>query len=94
MGQATVFAEAASGIDPARPVCYVLQDRHLSNLLVLFEESKRAGLPPAELPLVVGEVRARRSAFFLNRRRRKPGTEVSPLLAGMVRESCVIRWPT
>lgn len=89
--KATVFAEAASGIDPARPVCYVLQDRHLSNLLVLFEESKRAGLPPAELPLVVGEARARRSAFFLNRRRRKPGTEVSPLLAGMVRE--VVRDP-
>ena len=42
----TVFAESAVGLDPARPVCYVLQDRHLSNLLVLFEESRRAGLPP------------------------------------------------
>ena len=25
----TVFAEAAADIDPARPVCYVLQDLHL-----------------------------------------------------------------
>ena len=83
--RATVFAEAASGVDPARPVVYVLQDRHLSNLLVLFEESKRAGLPPAEAPLAVGELRARRSAFFLNRRR-QPGSGVSPLLAGLVRE--------
>ena len=56
--KATVFAEAASGVDPARPVVYVLQDRHLSNLLVLFEESKRAGLPPAETALAVGDVRA------------------------------------
>jgi glycerol-3-phosphate O-acyltransferase len=64
----TVFAEAAADIDPARPVCYVLQDRHLSNLLVLFEESRRAGLPPAEAPFALGGVRARRSLFFLNRR--------------------------
>ncbi|MGB8251116.1 MAG: hypothetical protein WCF02_12450, partial [Azonexus sp.] len=46
----TVFVESAAAIDPALPVCYVLHDRHLSNLLVLFEESRRAGLPPAEAP--------------------------------------------
>jgi glycerol-3-phosphate O-acyltransferase len=46
----TVFPESPQdlGLDPAKPVCYVLQDRHLSNLLVLFEESRRAGLPRAE----------------------------------------------
>ena len=56
----TVFSESAASIDPARPVCYVLQDRHLSNLLVLFEESRLAGLPRGEAPLVVGGMRAKR----------------------------------
>ena len=64
----TVFSESAAGIDSSRPVCYVLQDRHLSNLLVLFEESRRAGLPRGEAPLAVGAMRARRSVFFLHRR--------------------------
>ncbi|MBK7743324.1 MAG: glycerol-3-phosphate 1-O-acyltransferase PlsB [Betaproteobacteria bacterium] len=35
------------GIDLHRPVCYVLQDRHLSSLLVLEEEVRRLGLPSA-----------------------------------------------
>jgi len=35
------------GIDPAKPVCYVLQDRHLSSLLVLEQEVQRLGLPSA-----------------------------------------------
>ena len=34
-------------IDPDQPVCYVLQDRHLSSLLVLEEEARRLGLPSA-----------------------------------------------
>ena len=55
-----VFSEAAAAIDPTRPVCYVLNDRHLSNLLVLFEESRLAGLPPADAPLVFDGIRARR----------------------------------
>jgi glycerol-3-phosphate O-acyltransferase len=84
--RATVFTDALSGLDPARPVCYVLQDRHLSNLLVLFAESARAGLPPAAAPLNFGGVRANRSLFFLNRRRRTAGTELSPLLGRLVRE--------
>jgi glycerol-3-phosphate O-acyltransferase len=58
------------GVDPARPVCYVLQDRHLSNLLVLGEESRRAGLPRAEAPILTGSGRLPRSFFFLNRDRR------------------------
>ena len=49
----TVFPERLEqlGLDPAKPVCYVLQDHHLSNLLVLFQESQLAGLPSAEAPL-------------------------------------------
>jgi len=79
----TVFAEAAAVIDPARPVCYVLHDRHLSNLLVLFEESRRAGLPAAEAPLVFDGVRAGRSVFFLNRHHNGGTREVSRLLAAV-----------
>ncbi|MCP5267816.1 MAG: glycerol-3-phosphate 1-O-acyltransferase PlsB [Zoogloeaceae bacterium] len=75
----TTFAESANAIDPSRPVCYVLQDRHLSNLLVLFEESRRAGLPAAEEALQFGEVHSRRSFFFLNRSRGvRPGRSAVP----------------
>jgi glycerol-3-phosphate O-acyltransferase len=61
-------------IDPARPVCYVIQDRRLSNLLVLMEETRRAGLPQAQQPLVVGGLREERAFFCL--------TRAQPLLAG------------
>ncbi|MBL8490213.1 MAG: glycerol-3-phosphate 1-O-acyltransferase PlsB, partial [Rhodocyclaceae bacterium] len=59
------------GLDPAKPVCYVLQDRQLSNLLVLAAETRRAGMPLAEVALVAGPVRARRSFFFLTRPQRQ-----------------------
>ena len=82
--KATVFAEAVSASTPARLVCYVLQDRHLSNLLraIRGEQARRpaAGRAAARRRWVW----ARCSCLLLNRRRRKPGTEVSPLLAGMV----------
>ena len=38
---------APLGVDPQKPLCYVLQDRHLSSLLVLEEEARRLGLPSA-----------------------------------------------
>ena len=41
----------ALGIDARRPVCYVLEDRHLSSLLVLAEETARRGLPSPLAPL-------------------------------------------
>ena len=43
----TVFPENPQelALDPAKPVCYVLQDRHFANRLVLVEETRRAGLP-------------------------------------------------
>ncbi|MBK7952977.1 MAG: glycerol-3-phosphate 1-O-acyltransferase PlsB [Candidatus Accumulibacter sp.] len=76
-------------LDPAKPVCYVLQDKHLSNLLVLFEESRRAGLPRAEAAIVLGKRRLPRSFFFLNRDRSlagraRDGSSYSSLLASLI----------
>ena len=79
------------GLDPAKPVCYVLQDRHLSNLLVLLEESRRCGLPRAEAPLVLGGQRLPRSFFFLNRDRSVAGRAragvYSPLLRSVMQQA-------
>ncbi|HRF71207.1 MAG TPA: glycerol-3-phosphate 1-O-acyltransferase PlsB [Accumulibacter sp.] len=90
----SVFPETVDelGLDPAKPVCYVLQDRHLSNLLVLFEESRRAELPLAEAPLAVGGQRLPRSFFFLNRDRSpagraRDGNAQSASLVALVRET-------
>jgi glycerol-3-phosphate O-acyltransferase len=58
---------AELGLDPAKPVCYVMQDRRYSNILVLLEQTERAGLPPARAPLKAGTVTAKRSFFFLTR---------------------------
>lgn len=57
----------ALGLDPALPVCYVLQHRLFSNYLVLAEEARRAGLPSPRAPLAVGALHADRSFFFLTR---------------------------
>ena len=80
------------GLDPAKPVCYVLQDRHLSNLLVLFAESRQAGLPRAEAPLTISGQRLPCSFFFLNRDRSlagraRDGSVHSPLLASLIRQA-------
>ncbi|MDP2196618.1 MAG: glycerol-3-phosphate 1-O-acyltransferase PlsB [Rhodocyclaceae bacterium] len=50
-----VFPEnpAALGIDPARPVCYVLRENWLSDRLVLQDAVERAGLPRTDTPLRV-----------------------------------------
>lgn len=82
------------GLDPARPVCYVLHGRHFSNLMVLLEEAHRAGLPPPRAPLAAGLLHARRSFFFVERARRITATAKaryghSPLLVGMVRAAIV-----
>ncbi|MFC4160792.1 glycerol-3-phosphate 1-O-acyltransferase PlsB [Chitinimonas lacunae] len=80
---------AALGLDPAKPVCYVMQRRFFSNLLLLGRETEQLGMPPSLAPLDAGKLRARRSFFFLNRaepwfgRRKAPG--VSPLLTSLVR---------
>ncbi|MCF8179114.1 MAG: glycerol-3-phosphate 1-O-acyltransferase PlsB [Sulfuritalea sp.] len=49
------------------PVCYVLDERYLSNLLVLDHECRQMGLPPALRPLQDPAFSARRSFFFLSR---------------------------
>lgn len=85
----SVFPENAQELrfDPTKPVCYVLQDRHLSNLLVLVEESRRRGLPRAEAPLAVGGQRYRRAFCFLDRGRVPAGDDSthSALLARLIR---------
>ncbi len=49
--QVTPERADALGADPGRPLCYVLEDRHLSSLLVLEEEARRLGLPSALDPV-------------------------------------------
>lgn len=90
----TVFPEHPQGLglDPTKPVCYVLQDHHLSNLLVLFEESQRAGLPSAEARLRLGTGSFPHSAFFLNRKHSLSATAReryahSSLMTTLVREA-------
>ncbi len=90
----TVFPENPKdlGLDPSRPVCYVLQDHHLSNLLVLFQESQIAGLPSAEAPIRLGNGSFQHSAFFLNRKFSLGATAReryahSPLMTTLIREA-------
>lgn len=60
---------ATLALDPARPVCYVLHDRRLSDLLVLEEETRRAGIPPALGPMGTPLASEKRSVFFIGRAR-------------------------
>ena len=90
----SVFPEQIErlGLDPAKPVCYVLQDHHLSNLLVLFQESQLAGLPSAEAPLKLNKATFPHAAFFLNRKHSPVATAReryahSPLMTALVREA-------
>lgn len=84
--------EARFGVDPSQPLCYVLQDRHLSNTLLLAEEARRAGLPFAEAPLYAEQRRLwPRSFFFLHRQRAfldGPPAEHrhAPLLVELIRQ--------
>lgn len=90
----TVFPEHPQelGLDPAKPVCYVLQDRHLSNLLVLFQEARRAGLPSAKASLRLGARRFRHAVFFLNRKHALNATAReryahSPMMSALLHEA-------
>lgn len=92
--RATVFPGQPQelGLAPGKPVCYVLQDQHFSNLLVLLEESRRAGLPPADTALRAGRAHSRQSFFFLTRGRGLADTarerySPSPLMSSLVREA-------
>ncbi|MBK7355416.1 glycerol-3-phosphate 1-O-acyltransferase PlsB [Propionivibrio sp.] len=90
----TVFPQHPDelGLDPAKPVCYVLQHPHVSNLLIVYRESRSVGLPSAEAPFALGRDVFPRSAFFLNPKP-IPGTGAgepyapAPLMTAMVRET-------
>jgi glycerol-3-phosphate O-acyltransferase len=51
------------GLDLTRPICYVLQDRHLSSVLVLEEETQRLGLPSPLDPIGLAFRSEERSLF-------------------------------
>ncbi len=79
-------------LDLAKPVCYVLQDHHFSNLLVLFQESQLAGLPLAEAPLRLKNTSFPHAAFFLKRKHSPVATAReryahSPLMTALVQEA-------
>ncbi|WP_126445071.1 glycerol-3-phosphate 1-O-acyltransferase PlsB [Sulfuricystis multivorans] len=57
---------AALGIDPARPVCYALNEYWLSDRLVLHEAVARAGLPAVDRPLDVAQCRLPSAEFALS----------------------------
>jgi glycerol-3-phosphate O-acyltransferase len=90
--RAQVFPEdrAALKLRPDLPVCYVLNERHLSNLLVLDHECRQMGLPAPLRPLRAPAFSAPRAYFFHARKARsvfpaEPRSEPSPLLESLVK---------
>ncbi len=76
-----------------RPLCYVLQDRHLSSLLVLEEETRRLGLPSALAPIGPEFPRSERAVFsvILNRnplstRTAEPSVTLAQMTATLLRQ--------
>ena len=87
-----VFPESpdALGLRGDRPICYVLHEQHLANLLVLDHECRRLGLPPALKPMRDDAFSAPRSYFFLSRNLRgnivpNPRIDHAALLKALVR---------
>jgi glycerol-3-phosphate O-acyltransferase len=87
-----VFPETPEmlGLQPDLPVCYVLHEHHLSNLLVLDHECRQLGLPPALRPMRDVAFSSPRSFFFLSRNERgrlvpNPRNYHSQLLKSLVR---------
>ncbi|MCX7166450.1 MAG: glycerol-3-phosphate 1-O-acyltransferase PlsB [Rhodocyclales bacterium] len=87
-----VFPETpeALGLRPGLPVCYVLDERHLSNLLVLDHECGQLGLPRALHPMRDEAYTSQRSFFFLSHNERgrlvpNPRVSAAPMLKAMVR---------
>jgi len=80
-------------VDPQEPLCYVLQDRHLSSLLVLEEEARRIGLPSALDPIGPEFPTGARAVFsvILNRnplstRTTEPSATLAQMTAALLRE--------
>ena len=87
-----VFPETpeALGLRADLPVCYVLDERHLSNLLVLDHECGQLGLPRALHPMRSEAYTSPRSFFFLSHNERgrlvpNPRISAAPMLMAMVR---------
>ena len=81
------------GIDPAKPVCYVLEDRHLSSLLVLVEETARRGLPLPLAPLRAAFAGIDRAVFSvilkrnpLSARTAAPSATLTQMSAALLRD--------
>jgi glycerol-3-phosphate O-acyltransferase len=84
---------ASLRVDPQRPLCFVLQDRHLSSLLVLEQEAPRAGLPLPLAPVGPEFPAIERSVFsvILNRnplsaRTADPSVALARMAAALSRE--------
>ena len=60
------------GLDPSKPVVYVLQHSSLSNRLVLEQECLEAGFPSAQKPLTLKTEVIRRSHFFIYEKQGHP----------------------
>lgn len=72
------------GIDPQLPVCYALEMRALSDLLVLDRETRDAGLPRPTRELELGERRSSHAVFATRRMRgwilKRVESQIPPLL--------------
>ena len=80
-------------LDPQLPLCYVLQDRHLSSLLVLEEETRRLGLPSALAPIGPEFPRSERAVFSvivnrnpLSTRTAEPSVTLAQITATLLRQ--------
>jgi glycerol-3-phosphate O-acyltransferase len=89
----TPESAAALGVDSAKPLCYVLQDRHLSSLLVLDAETQRLGLPSPLAPMGPPFASLRRAVFsvILNRnplstRTAQPSDALAQMTAAVLRD--------
>jgi glycerol-3-phosphate O-acyltransferase len=80
-------------VDSGNPLCYVLQDRHLSSLLVLEAEAQRLGLPSA-LARMGREFPVRARAVFsvilnpnpLSARTAEPSATLSQMIAALLQD--------
>ncbi|TVP58758.1 MAG: glycerol-3-phosphate 1-O-acyltransferase PlsB [Halomonadaceae bacterium] len=74
------------GLDPDKPVCYVLQYSSLSSRLVLEQQVIKAGLPSSQKPLPVAEGLRRSFLFLYQRQGRMLRRRHSPALTPRLKE--------
>ncbi len=74
------------GLDPNKPVCYVLQYSSLSSRLVLEQEVQRAGLPSSQQPLPVHKGPRRSFLFLYQRQGRRFRRRHTPALTNRLKE--------